>query len=217
MHVIKVFSISLALLFYSGCTPNPGRKLISKGEIQPEINISTGSALSLGLRYGVTDFFNVGISVNSLSFSLQKTLNYFATEPYLVFRLVKQKSHRPDLNLHYTIPITISTIDHSVIVYQRYGLTAAYTFDNAFWYTSVECHFQINEKKLDGYLFSFRSGIEVQAVPWFSHFYEAGFTPIAGEFFPLLSAGITFSIQNFIKTRKSSTYYSSLNTPEAHP
>lgn len=206
MHAIKVLFISLALLLSSGCTPNPGRKLISKGEIQPEFNVSTGSGISFGLRYGLTDFLNAGIAFNDFPFSLLKTWDFFATEPYMVARLVKQKSHRPDLNLHYTIPITISTIDHSIVVYQRCGLTAAYTFDNACWYTSVESHFQLNEKKLDGYLFSFRSGIEIQAVPWFSHFYEAGFTPIAGEFFPLLSAGITFSIQNFIKTRRNTAY-----------
>jgi hypothetical protein len=206
MHVIRVFFISLVLLVYFGCTPNPGRKLISKGEIQPEINISTGSALSLGLRYGITDFFNVGMSVNSLSFPLQKTLDYFATEPYLVFRLVKQKSHRPDLNLHLTLPITISTVNHSSVVYQRCGLTAAYTFEGASWYTSVECHFRLKEEKSDGYLLSFRSGIEIQANPWFSHFYEAGFTSVAEEFFPLLSAGITFSIKNFIKTRRNAAF-----------
>jgi hypothetical protein len=201
----KTIFTLIIIINLSGCSPNTGRKLIPKGEIQPEISLSTSYITSLGLRYGITDFLNAGVSINGFPFSLMlDNWSFICPEPYVVFQFIKQKSSRPALNLHFNLPIIIETFN-TVTFYPQCGLTAVYSFDKINGFITVESLFLRNdENRYDGPI-QFTGGLEIQPFPWFSYYFEAGASIAATrkkDLYPILSAGITVSIKEIIKKKK---------------
>jgi hypothetical protein len=201
----------MVFLVIAGCTLSPGRKLIAKGDIEPEIGVTAllGNPkdgfpavpnLNAGVRYGLLDHLNIGMSINPLTLAVDGIV---MAEPYCVLGVIMQKRLHPALNLHLSFPALISPKKKDVVVFPLLGLTQLYSLKRSLWYISFEV-------SADGKTYTngidihptIRGGWEFAYQPWLSLVVEAGLADIGRESIitngdfgqPMVSIGFCYNI-----------------------
>lgn len=162
------------LVVVYGCSPSVGRKVIRNGEL--EIEGILGGAffkytfiplplpnLGVGVRYGVTDDFNVGIKV----FPIYALFNTVQVVPYGVFRLYE--SHHqllPSINLYSELNSLIYFSPIQGVSYPLIGGAPIWRFKWGSVYLPCEVSFDFyNDRKP----FKFNLGLGMNSL-LFTHF-----------------------------------------------
>ena len=113
-----LFSFSiLALLFAIQCSVSPGRKILVKGSVEPDISIGmflSGAPyaaspvvpnLDLGLRYGLTDRITIGGSWSPIPIFTKEVI--FVKNPFLAGQVLPPYKMLPSVNMYLAVPFFI--------------------------------------------------------------------------------------------------------------
>jgi hypothetical protein len=142
--IVFSFSCFAILVIIYGCSLSPGRKVIAKGVWESEVAVNgligdpvEGFAfvpnLNLGMRYGITDRLNIGMSIDPLILSVR---GITMVEPYIVVSLIKQKYWFPSLNIHSSFPSLIAPKSRDLRIFPEIGLTPNYIYKRWSWYST---------------------------------------------------------------------------------
>lgn len=142
-NFLKYFVLSI-IIITSGCSLSPGRKVIAKGVWESEVAVSgligdpvEGFAfvpnLNLGMRYGITDKLNIGLSADPLILLVD---GITMVEPFVVMSLLKQKHSCPAVNIHFSFPSLIAPKSKDLRIFPQIGLTPVYMYNRWSWYST---------------------------------------------------------------------------------
>lgn len=187
--ILRIVPLLPFLFLLGSCAMTPARTTVEKGRLGFELSgsgVLTGThiapvipSLSIGMKYGLSDSLNIGLSVTPGFLFLNKTVLF---EPYLVVNLLRQHGLVPTVNFYSVLPALVSFETFELRSYPLVGILPRYAGPVFGGYLAAEALYDRTIGRPDLPIkFNLRLGLDVRITESFSIGLEGGYNDIGTE------------------------------------